>query len=77
MTPAEYEYQIAAYFAGLRYRTQQTAMSGDSGVDVFAENAHERLAIQIKMYGTTRRVNRQVVMERHGAKEYFTATGPS
>ncbi|MCC9175464.1 restriction endonuclease [Arthrobacter sp. zg-Y179] len=72
MTPAEYESQIAAHFAGLGYRTRQTAMSGDYGVDVFAEKADERLAIQVKMYGhTTRRVNRQMVMELHGAKDYF------
>lgn len=71
MTPAEYESQIAAYFADLGYRTQQTVISGDYGVDVFAENADERLAIQVKMYGTARRVNRQMVMELHGAKDYF------
>lgn len=71
MTPAEYESQIAAYFAHRGYRTKQTAISGDYGVDVFAENADERLAIQVKMYGTARRVNRQMVMELHGAKEYF------
>ncbi|MSR98488.1 restriction endonuclease [Arthrobacter sp. BL-252-APC-1A] len=71
MTPAEYESQIAAYFAHRGYRTQQTEISGDYGVDVFAENADERLAIQVKMYGTARRVNRQMVMELHGAKDYF------
>ena len=71
MTPAEYEFQIAAYFADRGYRTQRTAISGDYGVDVFADNADERLAIQVKMYGTTRRVNRQMVMELHGAKDYF------
>ncbi|MBD7996461.1 restriction endonuclease [Arthrobacter sp. Sa2CUA1] len=71
MTPTEYESQIAAHFANLGYRTQQTAISGDYGVDVFAENADERLAIQIKMYGTSRRVNRQMVMELHGAKDFF------
>ncbi|MBO0896107.1 restriction endonuclease [Arthrobacter sunyaminii] len=71
MTPAEYESQIATHFDELGYRTRQTAMSGDYGVDVFAENADERLAIQVKMYGTARRVNRQMVMELHGAKDYF------
>ncbi|MET4060150.1 hypothetical protein ABIB35_001695 [Arthrobacter sp. UYP6] len=72
MTPTEYESLIAAHFAGLGYLTRQTAMSGDYGVDVFAENSDERLAIQIKMYGhTTRRVNRQMMMELHGAKDYF------
>ena len=72
MTPAEYESQVASYFAELGYHTRQTAASGDYGVDVFAENEDERLAIQVKMYGhTTRRVNRQMMMELHGAKDYF------
>lgn len=71
MTPGEYESQIAAYFAGLGYRTKQTPISGDYGVDIFAENVDERVAIQVKMYGTGRRVNRQMVMELHGAKDYF------
>lgn len=71
MTPAEYESQIAAHFDALGYRTRQTAMSGDYGVDVFAENSDQRLAIQVKKYGTARRVNRQMVMELHGAKDYF------
>lgn len=72
MTPAEYEQLVASYFAELGYRTRQTAASSDYGVDVFAENADERLAIQVKMYGqTTRRVNRQMMMELHGAKDYF------
>lgn len=72
MTPAEYESLVAAHFARLGYLTRQTATSGDYGVDVFAENADERLAVQVKMYGhTSRRVNRQMVMELHGAKDYF------
>lgn len=72
MTPTEYESLVAAHFAKLGYTTRQTAISGDYGVDVFAENAHERLAVQVKLYGhTTRRVNRQMVMELHGAKDYF------
>lgn len=72
MTPSEYESLVAAHFARLGYLTRQTAMSGDYGVDVFAENAYERLAVQVKLYGhTSRRVNRQMVMELHGAKDYF------
>ncbi|WP_091607368.1 restriction endonuclease [Arthrobacter koreensis] len=71
MAPAEDESQIAAYFADRGYRTQQTVISGDYGVDVFAENADERLAIQVKMCGTVRRVNRQMVMGLHGVKDYF------
>ena len=72
MTPTEYESLVAAHFARLGYLTRQTARSGDYGVDVFAENAVERLAVQVKLYGhTSRRVNRQMVMELHGAKDYF------
>lgn len=47
-------------------------MSGDYGVDVFAENGIERIAIQAKLYGhTSRRVNRQMIMELYGAAAYF------
>lgn len=72
MTPTEYEALVAAHFTKLGYLTRQTALSGDYGVDVFAHNNNERVAIQVKLYGhTTRRVNRQMVMELHGAKDYF------
>lgn len=72
VTPTEYESLVAAHYARLGYLTRQTATSGDYGVDVFAENADERIAVQVKLYGhTTRRVNRQMVMELHGAKDYF------
>lgn len=72
MTPTEYESLVAAHFTRIGYLTRQTAISGDYGVDVFAENDDERIAVQVKLYGhTSRRVNRQMVMELHGAKDYF------
>ena len=72
LTPTEYESLVAAYYAGLGYNTRQTAVSGDYGVDVFAENGQERVTIQAKLYGnTSRRVNRKMVMELHGAAAYF------
>lgn len=52
-----------------------TQYSGDYGVDVFAEKDGERLAIQAKMFGSTaRKINREMVMQLHGAKDYFDCT---
>jgi len=41
---------------------------------VFAEKPGEKLAVQAKMYGQGRRVNREMVMQLHGAKDFFDCT---
>jgi len=42
---------------------------------MFASKGDERLAVQVKMYGgTARPVNREMVMQLHGAKDYFECT---
>jgi hypothetical protein len=75
MRPDEYEHHIASYFNGLGYKTKVSPQSGDYGVDVFATKGKEKLAIQAKMYGgSTRKVNRQMIMELHGAKDHFDCT---
>ncbi len=70
--PIDYEYFVAEYFQKLSYTTDVTTDTGDYGVDVFAEKEGEKIAIQAKHYGTgTRKVNRAMIMELHGAKDYF------
>lgn len=72
MTPKEYEDLICSEFCRQGYKAEVTPYSGDYGVDVFATKGKEKLAIQAKMYGqSTRKINRQMVMELHGAKDYF------
>lgn len=75
MTPEEYEQLVAQYFSAQGYLTRKTQYSGDYGVDVFAQKGEERLAIQAKMFGNTaRKINREMVMQLHGAKDYFDCT---
>ena len=75
MTPRDYEEVICLYFRKQGYKANCTACSGDYGIDVFAVKGEEMLAIQAKMYGaSTRKVNRQMIMELHGAKDYFDCT---
>jgi hypothetical protein len=75
MTPFQYEQHVAEHFRLQGYTVQSTALSNDYGVDVFADRGAERLAVQVKMYGkTSRRINRDVIMRLHGAKDYFDCT---
>jgi restriction system protein len=75
MRPDEYEYAVAQYLKDLGYAVEVTSYSNDYGVDIFATKGDERIAVQAKMYGgTSRRVNRQMIMELHGAKDYFDCT---
>ena len=72
MTPSQYEELVARYFREKGYKAEKTPDSHDYGVDVFAESKGKKIAIQAKLYGSsTRKVNRQMVMELHGAKDYF------
>lgn len=72
MRPDEYEKLVALHFEQLGYDTSVTQQSNDYGVDVFASLGDQKVAIQVKMYGaTSRKINRQMIMELHGAKDYF------
>lgn len=72
MKPREYEEYIRGLFEAQGYTTELTPQSGDYGIDVFASKGEEKIAIQVKMYGdSNRKVNRSMIMELHGAKDYF------
>ena len=75
MKPKEYELLVAEHFRQKGYDTTITPDTNDFGVDIFARKGNDKLAIQVKMYGkTTRKINRQMVMELFGAKAYFDCT---
>lgn len=75
MRPDEYEHIVAEYFKSKGYHTIKTPHSNDYGVDVFATNGKEKIAIQAKMFGgSSRPINRQMIMELHGAKDFFDCT---
>lgn len=75
MNPKQFEELVCDYFRKQGYSAETTAFSNDYGVDVFATKGKEKIAIQAKMYGgSTRKINRQMVMELHGAKDYFDCT---
>ena len=72
MTPDQYEKYVANYFQNKGYKVKQTSYSNDYGVDVFAERNKEKIAIQAKMFSNSnRKINRQMVMEFYGAKDFF------
>jgi hypothetical protein len=75
MRSDEYEHIVAEYFEQKGFSTKVSQYSNDYGVDVFATKGKIKIAIQAKMFGgSTRPINRQMVMELHGAKDYFDCT---
>jgi restriction system protein len=74
MTPLEYENFVGQHFIAKGYSVDLTPQSNDYGVDLFATKASEKIAIQVKMYGQSRKINRKAIMELFGAKEYFDCT---
>jgi restriction system protein len=73
MRPDEYEHILAEHFKAKGYKTTDSQYSNDYGIDVFATK--EKIAIQATMFGgSTRPINRQMVMELHVAKDYFDCT---
>jgi restriction system protein len=76
MKPREYEELVAEVLRSEGWDVAITPTVGDYGVDLFASRDGRRLAVQVKMYGgTTRRVNRAMIMQLHGAAAYFDCTG--
>jgi restriction system protein len=72
MEPKQFEELVCAYFSKQGYNAETTPISNDYGIDVFATKGKEKLAIQAKMYGnSSRKINRQMIMELHGAKDFF------
>lgn len=75
MNPRQFEELVCEYFRRHGYKAETTPYSNDYGIDVFATKAKEKIAVQAKMYsGSTRKINRQMVMELHGAKDFFDCT---
>lgn len=75
MNPRQFEELVCEHFRQQGYKTELTAYSSDYGIDGFAIKGKEKIAIQSKMYGhTSRKINRQMVMELHGAKDFFDCT---
>src|SRR5690606_18006006 len=75
MRPDEYEKLVAKYFENKGFKTEISSYTNDYGVDVFAIKGKTKIAIQAKMFGNSSRpINRQMVMELHGAKDYFDCT---
>jgi restriction system protein len=75
MNPQQFEELVCEHFRKQGYNADTTSYSNDYGIDVFATKGKEKLAIQAKMYGnSTRKINRQMVMELHGAKDFFECT---
>lgn len=63
----EFEYLIAKLWADRGYSTTVTQGSGDSGIDVIAESAGERVLIQTKQNSPGNKVGRPVVQKTAGA----------
>ena len=74
MTPKEYEQYIASIFQNQGYNTLVTPYSNDWGIDVIAIKGKEKIAIQAKMYGNKRKVNRAAIMQLYGAMAYQDCT---
>jgi len=75
MNPKQFEELVCEHFRNKGYEAETTSYSNDYGVDVIAIKGKEKIAIQAKMYGSgTRKINRQMVMELHGAKDFFDCT---
>lgn len=75
MNPRDYEQQVAVYFQSQGYQVELIPPTNDWGVDVFASRNSEKLAIQVKMYGHTRKVNRDMIMHLYAAKDCSNCNG--
>jgi HJR/Mrr/RecB family endonuclease len=64
MKPEAFERVVARHLETEGYATSLTPTTNDWGVDIFAERHDERLAVQVKMYGRARPVNRQMIRLR-------------
>lgn len=75
MTPEQFEHYVAKLFSDKGYQTYVSPLSNDWGIDVIATQGKEKIAIQVKMYGgSSRSVNRRMIMELFGASAYQDCT---
>lgn len=71
MNPRQYEELVSDHYLSHGYQAEITPYSNDYGIDVFATKGKEKIAIQAKMYGNSRKIDRKTVMALHGAKDFF------
>lgn len=70
MNQRQCEELVCEYFRNQGYKAVITPLSYDCGIDVFATKGKEKIAVQAKMYGGGRNINRQSIMELYGANFY-------
>ena len=76
MTPREYEFHAGEEYRRRGYKVEMQPGVSDWGVDLFATKGAEKIAVQVKMYGGTKRpVTRAMVMELEGVRRYFDCSG--
>lgn len=75
MTPEQYEYYVGEKLKEKGYKVNVTPLSNDWGLDIIACKGKEKLGIQAKMYGNSKRkVNRSAIMELASAARYQDCT---
>lgn len=70
MTPTEYEHHVANLLRAEGWDARVTPPRRDFGLDIVGGRPGRRLGVQVKMYGTGRPVNAQMVMQLYGAAKY-------
>lgn len=70
-----FEREVAALLEAEGYACELGSYVADGGVDVFASRGGERLAVQVKMYGSGRVINRRQIFELYGAMRFHDCTG--
>lgn len=73
MNPEEFENLVAEHYQKLGFVTETTPTTRDFGVDIFATNKNEKIAIQVKMYDS-RTVNYKDVMYLYAASKLFNCS---
>ena len=75
MTPEDFEKYVGDIYKSEGYEVQITPLSNDWGLDIIALKGNEKVGIQVKMYGhSSRKVNRAMIMELHGAANFQDCT---
>ena len=75
MTPEQFEHYVANIYKENGYKTNVSPLSNDWGIDVIATKGDDKIGIQAKMYGgSSRKVNRRMIMELYGAAAFQECT---
>ena len=70
MKPTEYEHYVADLLRAEGWAARVTPPNRDFELDIICEQPGRCLGVQVKMYGTGRPINTQMVMQLHGAAAY-------